>query len=132
MTILFLITLISLMTFSFMQVSQLVRRVDLTLYGLVPSVFEAAVDLGHWIETNEFAFDSIELAISIDRYLLASLSDLPLTYSTSLNYHHYDSKIPCESVCDAVIFQFEGNIFNQWPLIRSFEIYIIDYENDFN
>ncbi len=132
MTMLFLVTFISLMTFSFMQVSRMVRRVDLTLYGLVPSVFEAAVDLGHWIETNEFVFDSIELVTSIERHLVASLSDLPITYSISLIYQHYDSKIPCESLCDAVIFEFEGNIFNQWPLLRSFEVYIIDYENNVN
>jgi hypothetical protein len=123
-----LITFLTLLTFSFLQVTLVVRRIDLALSSMIPSVFETALQPLVLDEETRFTFDHVALEEDINRHLKFQLDKTPLTYVIELTYFDQETFAPCLSACDAVVFQFRGVVMQSWELNRTTTLVIKDYE----
>lgn len=125
-----IVTLLTLMTWSFMQTTRIVRQVDLTLSSMIPSVFERAVQTIDTSNAQRLTFDQTLLAQDIDRHLKGQLKDHLIRYTISLKYFYSATLTSCIESCDAVSFQFQGWVMHVWEMNRTFMLFVYDYETN--
>lgn len=129
---LLLVTTIALMGFTFMQVTMIVRRVDMALYSMVPGVFEAGVDTEYVITHGVVVFDQEVLHQSVTTYLASHFTNVPFSYEWELMFEDAATRSPCTTLCDGVVFHFSAALLEVYSFERTLEVFVIDHENNHN
>jgi hypothetical protein len=124
--------LVTLMTFSFLQITRVIRRVDLAISSMIPSVFEVALKPLLIDDITRFTFDQATLEIEIERHLTIHLNQTPITFITVLDYFDQETLATCINNCDAVNFAFHGLIMHVWEFNRTATLFVSDYEANNN